>query len=159
MGTKHLPGCKLTTNTKGITMNTIWLLAAADETDTEGQTITSETTQEQAETTTRTDAPNAEPAEQTQRQKPSLMNYLPLVAIFVVMYLLLFRGPQKKQQKHRKMVQELKKNDRVQTIGGILGTIVDVRDDEVIVKIDESNNTKIKVTTGAISRVLSNESD
>ena len=159
MGTKHLPGCKLTTNTKGITMNTIWLLAAADETDTEGQVLTSEDAQEQAETTTRTDATNTEPTEKTPREKPSLMQYLPLVAIFVVMYLLLFRGPQKKQQKHRKMVQELKKNDRVQTIGGILGTIVDVRDDEVIVKIDESNNTKIKVTTGAISKVLSNESD
>ena len=140
-------------------MNTIWLLAAADEMATEGQTITSEDSQEQAETTTWTDAPNAGPTEQTPREKPSLMNYLPLIAIFVVMYLLLFRGPQKKQKKHRKMVQELKKNDRVQTIGGILGTIVDVRDDEVIVKIDESNNTKIKVTTSAISRVLSNESD
>jgi preprotein translocase subunit YajC len=140
-------------------MNTIWLLAAADETATEGQTITSQDAQDQAETTTRTNAPNAEPTEKTQREKPGLLSYLPLVAIFIVMYLLLFRGPQKKQQKHRKMVQALQKNDRVQTIGGILGTIVDVRDDEVIVKIDESNNTKIKVTTGAISKVLSNESD
>jgi preprotein translocase subunit YajC len=140
-------------------MNTIWLLAAADETATEGQTITSENAQDQTETTTRTDAPNAEPTEQTPRGKPGPMSWLPLVAIFVVMYFLLFRGPQKKQQKHRKMVQELQKNDRVQTIGGILGTIVDVRDDEVIVKIDESNNTKIKVTTGAISKILSNESD
>jgi len=139
-------------------MNTIWLLAAADETATEGQTLTSETAQDQAETTT-PDTPNAKPAEKTQRESPGPLSWLPLVAIFVVMYLLLFRGPQKKQQKHRKMVQELTKNDRVQTIGGILGTIVDVRDDEVIVKIDESNNTKIKVTTGAISRVLSNESD
>jgi len=140
-------------------MNTIWLLAAADETATEGQNITSETAQEQAETTTRTDTPNAEPTEKTQRERPGPLSWLPLVAIFVVMYLLLFRGPQKKQQKHKKMVQELTKNDRVQTIGGILGTIVDVRDDEVVVKIDESNNTKIKVTTSAISRVLSNESD
>jgi preprotein translocase subunit YajC len=140
-------------------MNTIWLLAAADETDTEGQVLTSQDAQDQAETTTWTDAPNAEPTEKAPRQKPGPMSWLPLIAIFVVMYFLLFRGPQKKQKKHRKMVQELKKNDRVQTIGGILGTIVDVRDDEVIVKIDESNNTKIKVTTGAISKVLSNESD
>ena len=159
MGTKHLPGCKLTTNTKGITMNTIWLLAAADETATEGQTITSQETQDQTKTTTQKDVPKNVPTEQTPRKPLGPMGWLPLVAIFVVMYLLLFRGPQKKQQQHRKMVQALKKNDRVQTIGGILGTIVDVRDDEVVVKIDESNNTKIKLTTGAISRVLSNESD
>jgi preprotein translocase subunit YajC len=55
------------------------------------------------------------------------------------------------------MVQSLKKNDRVQTIGGMLGTIIDVKDDEVLVKVDESNNTKIWFIASAISRVLSEE--
>ena len=77
--------------------------------------------------------------------------------MFVVMYLLLFRGPQKKQQQHKRMVQSLEKNDRVRTIGGIIGTIVDIKGDEVTLKIDESNNTKIKLASSAIGKNLSKE--
>jgi preprotein translocase subunit YajC len=75
----------------------------------------------------------------------------------VVMYLLLFRGPRKKQQQHKQMVQSLKKNDRVRTIGGIMGTVVDVKDDEITLKVDESNNTKIKVASSAIGKNLSED--
>ena len=48
------------------------------------------------------------------------------------------------------MVKALGKNDRVKTIGGIIGTIVDIRDNEITLKIEESNNTKIKVVPSAI---------
>lgn len=77
--------------------------------------------------------------------------------MFVVMYLILFRGPRKKQQQHKQMMQALAKNDKVQTIGGIIGTVVDVKDDEITLKIDESNNTKIKIVRSAISRNLSKD--
>ena len=60
-------------------------------------------------------------------------------------------------QDHKKMVEALKKNDRVRTIGGIYGTVIDVKEDEVTLKIDESSNTKIRVTPGAIGSVLSDE--
>jgi preprotein translocase subunit YajC len=83
------------------------------------------------------------------------MQMLPFILIFVVMYLFLFRGPKKKQQEHKKMLSSLQKNDRVRTIGGILGTVIDIKDDEVTLKVDESNNTKIKVTSGSIGMVLS----
>ena len=72
-----------------------------------------------------------------------------------IVYMMLFRGPKKKQQQQQKMVQSLKKNDKVRTIGGILGTVIDVKDDEVTLKIDESNNTKMRVAPGSISRVIS----
>ena len=52
------------------------------------------------------------------------------------------------------MVQALAKNDRVQTIGGILGTVIEVGDDSVTLKVDEANNTKMKVAPAAIARVL-----
>jgi len=55
------------------------------------------------------------------------------------------------------MVQSLQKNDKVRTIGGIIGTIVDVRDDEITLKIDESNNTKIKIATSAVGKNLSKD--
>jgi len=74
-----------------------------------------------------------------------------------MMYFLLFRGPRKKQQQHKQMVQSLGKNDRVQTIGGIIGTVVDIKDDEITLKVDESNNTKIKVSLSAIGRNLSKD--
>ncbi len=77
--------------------------------------------------------------------------------MFVVFYFLIFRGPRKKEQQHKQMVKSLKKNDKVRTIGGILGTIVDIKDDEIILKIDESNNTKIRVSTNAIGKNLSND--
>jgi len=93
-------------------------------------------------------------------QKPS--SFLPtqlifLVFLFVIMYFLLFRGPRRQQQQHRQMVQSLKKNDRVRTIGGIFGTVIEVKGDEVILKVDESNNTKLRVSTSAISKNLSEE--
>jgi preprotein translocase subunit YajC len=55
------------------------------------------------------------------------------------------------------MVQALAKNDKVRTIGGIIGTVVDIKDDEVTLKIDESNNTKIKVIPSAIGRNVSKD--
>ncbi|OHB66515.1 MAG: preprotein translocase subunit YajC [Planctomycetes bacterium RBG_13_62_9] len=81
----------------------------------------------------------------------------PILLMAVFMYLLLFRGPRKQQQQQRQMMQSLKKNDRVRTIGGIFGTVVDVRGDEVVLKVDEANNTKIRVSTSAISKQLSDE--
>ncbi|MDI9433850.1 MAG: preprotein translocase subunit YajC [Sedimentisphaerales bacterium] len=92
-----------------------------------------------------------------ERQVSPLMQFLPLILIFVLMYLFLMRAPRKQQQKQKQMVQSLNKNDRVRTIGGIFGTVVEVRGDEVVLKIDESNNTKIRVSTSAISKNLSQE--
>jgi preprotein translocase subunit YajC len=77
--------------------------------------------------------------------------------MLVVMYLFLFRGPRKKQQQHKQMVQDLQKNDKIRTIGGIIGTVVDIKDGEITLKVDEANNTKIKVTPSAIGTNLSKD--
>ena len=53
--------------------------------------------------------------------------------------------------------QTLAKNDKVRTIGGIIGTVVDIKDDEITLKVDESNNTKIKVLPSAIGRNVTKE--
>ena len=79
------------------------------------------------------------------------------VVLMAVLFMLMIR-PQRKQQKEQKqMLQSLKKNDRVRTIGGILGTVMEVREDEVILKVDEQNNTRIHVSVSAIGKNLSNE--
>jgi preprotein translocase subunit YajC len=73
----------------------------------------------------------------------------------LVMYFLMLR-PQGKEKKQREaMLSAIKKNDRVVTIGGILGTVISVKDDEITLKVDESSNTKITFTRSAIQRVTS----
>jgi preprotein translocase subunit YajC len=139
-------------------MNNLYILAAAGDDGAEGEIITSQNTEGKTEESTIQDASNSDTAKEVlPRRQPGLFSYLPLIVIVIVMYMLLFRGPKKKQQQHQKMVQSLRRNDRVRTIGGILGTVIDVKDDEITLKVDESNNTKIKVTAGSISKVLSGE--
>ena len=84
--------------------------------------------------------------------------WLLMIMGVVVMYLFLLRGPRKQQQQQKQMIQSLKKNDRVRTIGGIYGTVMDVKGDEVVLKIDEATNTKIHVSASAIGKNLSQES-
>jgi len=110
------------------------------------------------ETTTKTITPDAN-ATASRREAPGLFGS-PLILfglMFVVMYFLLFRGPRKKRQEHTKMVQSLEKNDKVRTVGGIIGTVVDIKDDEITLKVDEANNTKIKIASSAIGKNLSKD--
>ena len=138
-------------------MSHVWILAQAASEDAPTR-ITSEPLTSEGEATTAVPADSNATGTTTQTQRPG--GYFNLVLIgmmFVVMYLLLFRGPRKKQQQHKQMVQSLEKNDRVRTIGGIIGTVVDVKGDEVTLKVDESNNTKIKVASSAIGKNLSKD--
>ena len=142
-------------------MSNVYILAAGENDVVSGETmgddgmsITADQTQTGADGSNG-GAAGGQGVDGTQRSPFSgLIWMLPLV---VVMYLLMFRGPKKKQQQHKKMVQALQKNDKVRTIGGILGTVIDAKDDEIILKIDESNNTKIRITPGAVSKVISSE--
>ncbi|NIA16777.1 MAG: preprotein translocase subunit YajC, partial [Planctomycetes bacterium] len=85
-----------------------------------------------------------QPLTQGPAKKPSSnFTFILLGLMFVVFYFMIFRGPKKKQQQQQKMIQSLQKNARVQTIGGLLATVIEVGDNEITLKIDESNNTKI----------------
>lgn len=87
----------------------------------------------------------------------TIQSLLPFILIGVVFYFVVI-GSKRKQEKQRKdMLDQLKKGDRVQTIGGILGTVVEVRDSDVVVKVDENSNTKIRFSRSAIHRVTSEE--
>jgi preprotein translocase subunit YajC len=83
----------------------------------------------------------------------------PMVAIFFLFYLLILRPERRKQAEHKLLLEAVKKNDRIVTIGGIYGVVTNVqRDaDRVTIKIDEANNTKIDVTFGAIAKVIVEE--
>lgn len=79
---------------------------------------------------------------------------LPFILMFVVMYFLILR-PQKRKEKERKaLLSRVKKNDRVVTAGGVHGTITSVRENEVILRVDDANDIKLKVDRSAIVTVL-----
>jgi len=137
-------------------MNNIWILAQVDN-QPEPKTITAEPVNKQTEPVTVIPGAQPPPTQPPPKKGFEYGNLIFLALMFVVMYLLLFRGPRKKQQEHQRMVKALQKNDRVQTIGGIIGVVVDVKDDEITLKVDENNNTKIKVVPSAIGRNLSKE--
>ena len=138
-------------------MKNIYILAQAGE----EEVITGGNADEQAqENLTVADSPNGggpDGKPEGEGPRPGFpIQYFFIIGLVVLMFMM-FRGPKKKQQQQKKMIQSLKRNDRIRTIGGILGTVVDVKDDEITLIVDESNNTKIKVTSAAISKVLSNE--
>lgn len=71
-------------------------------------------------------------------QENMLVSFLPFILIFVVFYFLLIRPQQKKQKEHQKMLAGLKKGDAVITAGGLLGRIVDIKDDVMLVDLGET---------------------
>ena len=106
-----------------------------------------------------TQAPAAPPANGADpaNQPPGLMAFLPaIVGAMILYYFLIIRPERRKQTVHRSQIDALKKNDRVVTIGGIYGVVMNVqRDaDEVTLKVDEATNTKIRVTHASIARIL-----
>ncbi len=97
---------------------------------------------------------------QQENAKPFGMSmWVPFAIIGVMFYFLLIRPERKKRQKLTNLLDSLKKNDRIVTIGGIHGVVVNVTkdSDEVMIRVDEGTNTKLKVTRSAISRVISDE--
>ncbi|MBR6029963.1 MAG: preprotein translocase subunit YajC [Clostridia bacterium] len=67
--------------------------------------------------------------------------FLPMVLIFVVFYFFLIRPQRKKDKQVKEMLNNLKVNDRVCTIGGIYGTITGIRDDQVQLCVGNQNTT------------------
>ncbi len=80
-----------------------------------------------------------------------MLNFIPLIFIFVIFYFMIIRPQQKKQKEHQAMVENLKKNDEIVTAGGILGTIVNVKEKTVVVRVDE--NVKIEVEKKSIAYI------
>ncbi len=71
--------------------------------------------------------------------------------IFVIFYFLIIRPQSKKQKETKKMIEAVKKGDKIVTIGGIHGTVYTVKERTVIVKVDDE--TKMEFSKSAISAV------
>lgn len=102
------------------------------------------------------------PAPAPGKQPPAEFSFFsgpvfPMLVILLVFWFIMLNGKRKQERKRQDMLNNMKKNDRIVTIGGLLGTIVEVRDGEVVVKADETTNTKLRFQRSAIHRVILEE--
>ncbi len=86
----------------------------------------------------------------------------PLIIMFVLMYFLMIRPEKKRKKKEQEMLASLKRGDRICTIGGIYGTIMDIKDDTITLSVGRDNLSMV-VTRWAIRSVedvtIENESE
>jgi|SRR6187200_669092 len=80
-----------------------------------------------------------------------LIQFLPMIFIFVIFYFLLIAPMRKKQKKTQEMLQKLKKGDEVITTGGIFGRISALDEERGFVILSISDNTRIKVLRNAVA--------
>jgi preprotein translocase subunit YajC len=78
--------------------------------------------------------------------------FLPLILIFLVFYFFIIRPQKKKEDDRKKMIEAVKKGDKVVTIGGIHGTVVQVDEGSVLVQVD--TNTKVRIEKTAVATVV-----
>ena len=77
---------------------------------------------------------------------PAIGQFIPLILIFVIFYFFLIRPQQRKAKDHKKMVEDLKRGDKIITRGGIIGTVERIIDNEKIEKISWNSNGTIGIT-------------
>lgn len=76
----------------------------------------------------------------------------PFILMFAVFYFLLIRPQQKKQKARNSLLSQLKKGDKISTVGGLHGTIVELTDDTVVLRVNDT--TKMTFDRSAINTVI-----
>jgi preprotein translocase subunit YajC len=88
---------------------------------------------------------------------PGWTNILLIGGMFVVLYFVMFRGQRKSEKSRKTLISQMKKGDKVMTIGGLVARVVSIDEDEVVLKIDESANVKATFKKSSIQQVLGDE--
>ena len=81
----------------------------------------------------------------------------PLLLGIIVLYFFMYRSKKNQDRQLRDKLSQMKRGDEVMTAGGMFGKIVEVRDNKVLVKVDETSNTKIWFSREAIRTVINEE--
>lgn len=88
------------------------------------------------------------------------MNMLLVMGAVLVLMLGMSAFTGKKERKKRAaLLASIGRNDRVQTIGGVIGTVVEMRDDEIVLRVDDNNNTRVTFSRSAVQGVLKKRSE
>ena len=93
----------------------------------------------------------------TATTQAGLTNFIPLILIFVVFYFLLVRPQQKKMKEHQNTLNLLKSGDKIQTNGGIFGTIKSIHDKDNTIDLEIANNVVIKILKQSIASVIKDQ--
>ena len=80
-----------------------------------------------------------------------ILQFLPLVFLFVIFYFLIIRPQQQKQKDHANMLKELQKNDEIITSGGVHATVIAVNEKTATLRIAE--NVRIEIEKASIASV------
>jgi preprotein translocase subunit YajC len=92
-----------------------------------------------------------QPAAHPQAAGSGLMGFLPMILVMVVLWFIMI-APQRKQQKKRdQMLKSLKKGDKVITVGGMHGEIVDIDESEIRLRV--ADKTELKFTRASVSKI------
>lgn len=79
---------------------------------------------------------------------------IPFGLVIIIFYFMIIRPQNKKQKETERMLKELKKGDKVVTIGGLRGEVQDVKDDTIVIKVDPDSNTKLEFNRSAIASLV-----
>jgi len=82
-----------------------------------------------------------------------------MFGVLALMIFMQMSAGRKEKKRRAAMMASLGRHDRVQMMGGIIGTIMEVHDDEVVVKVDEATNTRIRFARTAVQTILKKASD
>ena len=83
-----------------------------------------------------------------------LVQFLPFILIFVVMYFLIIRPQRLKQKRHQEMIANLRRGDTVVTSGGLIGKVAKVAEDGEL-QLDLAENVRVRVVRGMVAEVRS----
>lgn len=83
-----------------------------------------------------------------------IFQFVPLIAIFAIMYFLMIRPQQKKAKEHQAMINAVRRGDQVVTAGGLLGKVTKVKEDGEL-EVEIADGVKVRVLKGTLANVIS----
>jgi preprotein translocase subunit YajC len=95
-----------------------------------------------------------DPGEKAPDTGGSFVTFAIFGLMFFVMYLFILRPQKQRESEEKQMLDKLQKNDHVITKGGLYGIVMNVKDDEVTLKIDEQQNVKVRFQKNAIAQIV-----
>ncbi len=98
-------------------------------------------------------APVTPAAQQPTGIVPMLINMAPIILGFIVLMWLMNSTKRKQEKERLNLLSNLKRNDKIRLVGGEFGSVIEVKDNKVLVKVDESSNTKIWYAKDAVQAV------
>ncbi|QDH17510.1 preprotein translocase subunit YajC [Swingsia samuiensis] len=85
---------------------------------------------------------------------PTVLQFAPMIFIFVVFYFLLIRPQQVRQRKLREEQNALRRGDKIVTAGGIVGTVQATRDDSNEVEVEIAQGVRVKIVRSTITNII-----